>query len=72
MQFLCSAYAMEVSLYKSDMFIFVNETGADRCDALRQYAYSELEVLVGIIASLLNKLVLSLALCDWPPGIVAV
>lgn len=37
---LRSAYATEVSVYKAEMFIFVDETGADRRDALRKYAYS--------------------------------
>lgn len=34
------AYATEVSIYNVDMFVFVDETGADRRDALRKYAYS--------------------------------
>ena len=30
----------EVSIYTADMFIFLDETGTDRRDALRRYAYS--------------------------------
>ena len=33
-------YATEVSIYKADMFIFLDETGTDRRNAIRKYAYS--------------------------------
>ena len=33
-------FTAEVSIYTADMFIFIDETGADRRNALRRYAYS--------------------------------
>ena len=33
-------YVSEVSVYSSDMFIFVNETGADQRNTLRKHGYS--------------------------------
>ena len=37
---LRSKFADEVSIYNADMFIFLDETGTDRRDALRRYSYS--------------------------------
>ena len=37
---LRAANASELCVYSSDMFIFLDETGTDRRDALRRYAYS--------------------------------
>ncbi len=37
---LRSTFASEVSIYSADMFIFLDETGTDRRDILRRYAYS--------------------------------
>ena len=34
------AFSAEVSIYEADMFIIVDETGADRRNTLRKYAYS--------------------------------
>ena len=33
-------YAAEVALYNPEMFIFLDETGSDRRNALRKYGYS--------------------------------
>ena len=33
-------FAGELSVYKSEMFVFLDETGTDRRDALRKYGYS--------------------------------
>ena len=35
-----ASYAIELSVYKPEMFIFLDETGCDRRNALRRYAYS--------------------------------
>ena len=35
-----ATYAAEVALYDPDMFIFLDETGSDRRNALRKYGYS--------------------------------
>ena len=35
-----STFANEVSIYSADMFIFLDETGTDRRDVLRRYAFS--------------------------------
>jgi len=37
---LRAAFASELTVYKSDMLIFFDETGTDRRDSLRRYAYS--------------------------------
>lgn len=37
---LRSLFASEVSLYQSNMFVFLDETGTDRRDAIRRYGYS--------------------------------
>ena len=37
---LRALFASEVSIYTADMFIFLDETGTDRRNVLRQYAYS--------------------------------
>ena len=39
-EIFCATFASEVCLYNADMFIFVDETGTDRRDTLRRYAYS--------------------------------
>ncbi|SMN02410.1 Mobile element protein [uncultured Candidatus Thioglobus sp.] len=39
-EFLRQKFILDVSLYKSDMFIFLDETGADRRNVLRKYGYS--------------------------------
>lgn len=39
-EFLRQKFMLDVSLYKSDMFIFLDETGADRRNLLRKYGYS--------------------------------
>ena len=39
-QFQRQLYILDVSLYSTDMFIFVDETGADKRNALRKFAYS--------------------------------
>ena len=39
-EFLRQLYISDVSMYSTDMFIFVDETGADRRNTLRKYAYS--------------------------------
>ena len=36
----CASYAIELSVHKPEMFIFLDETGCDRQNALRWYAYS--------------------------------
>ena len=33
-------YLMDISVYEPEMFIFIDETGADRRDCLRQFGYS--------------------------------
>ena len=33
-------FAVDVSLYSPDMFVFIDETGADRRNSLRKYGYS--------------------------------
>ena len=33
-------YVTELTIYKADMFIFLDETGCDRRNAMRRYAYS--------------------------------
>ena len=38
--FLRQKYIIDVSVYSPDMFVFVDETGADRRNKLRRYAYS--------------------------------
>ena len=38
--FLREQYVMDVSVYNADMFVFVDETGADRRNSLRKYGYS--------------------------------
>ena len=38
--FLREKYILDISMYSSDMFIFVDETGADRKNQLRKYGYS--------------------------------
>ena len=35
-----ASYAIELSVYKPEMFTFLDETGYDRQKALRQYAYN--------------------------------
>ena len=37
---LRATFASEVSIHKADMFVFLDETGTDRRDVLRRYAYS--------------------------------
>ena len=37
---LRAVFASELSIYKADMFIFMDETGSNRRDAMRRYAYS--------------------------------
>ena len=37
---LRALFASELSIYNADMFIFLDETGTDRRDAMRRYAYS--------------------------------
>ena len=37
---LRAIYAAEMALYNADMFIFLDETGSDRRNALRKYGYS--------------------------------
>ena len=37
---LHAAFASELTVYKLDMFIFLDTTGTDRRDSLRRYAYS--------------------------------
>jgi hypothetical protein len=37
---LRASFASELSVYSSSMFIFLDETGTDRRDAMRKYAYS--------------------------------
>ena len=39
-EFLRQQYISEVSIYSSEMLIFLDETGADRKNALRRYGYS--------------------------------
>lgn len=39
-QLLREKFAVDVSLYTPDMFVFIDETGADRRDTLRKYGYS--------------------------------
>ena len=39
-EFTRAIYAAEVPLYNPEMFIFLDETGSDRCNALRKYGYS--------------------------------
>ena len=39
-EILRSTFAAEVSVYNADMFVYLDETGTDRRDALRRYAYS--------------------------------
>ena len=39
-EFTRAIYAAEVSLYNPEMFIFLDETGSDRRNALRKYGYS--------------------------------
>ncbi|ETW93244.1 MAG: hypothetical protein ETSY2_51740 [Candidatus Entotheonella gemina] len=39
-QILRDKFIMDVSLYDPNMLIFLDETGADRRNALRQYGYS--------------------------------
>ena len=39
-QFQRQLYILDVSLYSTDMFIFVDETGANKRNALRKFAYS--------------------------------
>ena len=38
--FLREQYITDVSVYSPDMFVFIDETGADRRDTLRKYGYS--------------------------------
>jgi len=38
--FLRQKYIMDVSMYNPDMFVFLDETGADRRHAIRKYGYS--------------------------------
>ena len=38
-EFRCR-YVTELTVYKADMFIFLDETGCDRRNAMRRYAYS--------------------------------
>ena len=37
---LRSRFVSELSVYKAEMFIFLDETGTDRRDVLRRHAYS--------------------------------
>ena len=39
-EFTREIYAAEVSLFNPEMFIFLHETGSDRCNALTKYGYS--------------------------------
>lgn len=39
-EILRAAYQAEVSMYNSDMFVFVDESGCDRKDATRKFGYS--------------------------------
>ena len=39
-EFLKQQYISEVSIYSSEMLIFLDETGADRRNALQHYGYS--------------------------------
>ena len=36
---LCQRYRTEMELYKADMLVFVDESGADRRDSLRKFGY---------------------------------
>ena len=38
--FLRSQFALEVTIYNQDMFIFLDETGNDKWNSVRRYAYS--------------------------------
>lgn len=38
--FLRSQFALEVSIYTQDMFIFLDETGSDKRNSVRRYGYS--------------------------------
>ena len=37
---LRSKFASDVSVYSSDMLVFIDETGADKRNAIRRYGYS--------------------------------
>ena len=37
---LRAIFTMDVSLYSSEMFVFLDETGADRWNTIRKYGYS--------------------------------
>ena len=39
-EFLREQFTIDVSLYSPDMFIFIDETGADKRNSLRKYGYS--------------------------------
>ena len=39
-EFLRQKFMLDVSAYNSDMFIFLDETGADRRNTIRKYGYS--------------------------------
>ena len=39
-QLLREKFAVDVSLYTPDMFVFIDKTGADRRDSLRKYGYN--------------------------------
>ena len=39
-QFLREKFVVDVSLYSTDMFVFIDETGVDRRNTLRKYGYS--------------------------------
>ena len=38
--FLRAQFVSDVSIYKPEMLIFVDEAGSDRCDCIRKYGYS--------------------------------
>ena len=38
-EFLRSQFALEVSIYNQDMFIFLDETGSDKRNSVRRYGY---------------------------------
>ena len=38
--FLCSQFVSDVSIYQPEMLIFLDETGSDRRNSIRQYGYS--------------------------------
>ena len=39
-EFLCQQFIVDVSVYNTDMLVFIDETGADRRNLLRRHGYS--------------------------------